>query len=47
MEEALLWGVVIAAVLILFPLVAVDIYQRRERRIHKARGQRRTDKIRL
>jgi hypothetical protein len=32
---------------LLFPIVAVAIYQRRERRHHRRMGRRKTDKIRL
>ena len=47
MEQYLIWAIVIVAALIILPLVAVDIYHRIERRNHRARGMRRTDKIQL
>jgi hypothetical protein len=42
-----LWVVIAITLLILFPLIAVDIHHRLERRNHRARGQRKTDKIKL
>jgi uncharacterized membrane protein YccC len=47
MDEYLGWIVGAAAATIVFPLLARDIYERRQRRIDRARGRRRTDKIRL
>ncbi len=47
MEEYLGWIVGVMAAAILFPVAATEIYQRRQRRIDRARGRRRTDKIEL
>ena len=47
MEEYLGWVVGVVAATILFPVLAREIYERRQRRIDRARGRRRTDKIRL
>jgi hypothetical protein len=46
-EQYLLWVIGIIALLILFPLVAVEVHHRMQQRNHKARGTRRTDKIQL
>ncbi len=42
-------GLVVGALAatILVPLAATEIYQRSQRRIDRARGRRRTDKIKL
>jgi hypothetical protein len=47
MESYLGWIVGALAATILFPVAATEIYQRRQRRIDRARGRRRTDKIKL
>ncbi len=47
MESYLGWIVGVMAVTIVFPVAATEIYQRRQRRIDRKRGRRRTDKIRL
>ena len=47
MDEYLGWIVAGVAMMIIFPLAAREIYERRLRRIERARGRRRTDKIRL
>ena len=47
MEPYLGWVVGIMAATILVPVAATEIYQRRQRRIDRARGRRRTDRIRL
>lgn len=41
----LIAGVVAATILV--PMAATEIYQRSQRRIDRARGRRRTEKIRL
>ena len=47
MEEYLGWVVGLLAATILVPVAAREIYERRQRRIDRARSRRRTDKIRL
>jgi hypothetical protein len=46
-QDMLIWVVLGAAALIVFPLLAIEFHQRYERRIHRKRGLRKTDKIRL
>jgi hypothetical protein len=47
MEEYLVWVVGAVTVTIVFPVLAREIYERRQRRMDRARGRRRTDKIKL
>jgi hypothetical protein len=47
MDYLLLWGAIGIVCLIAFPLIAVDVHQRLQKRNHKARGLRQTDKIQL
>lgn len=47
MEEYLGWVVGLLAVTVLFPVGVREVYERRQRRIDRRRGRRRTDKIKL
>lgn len=47
MEEYLVWVVGAVAVTIVVPVFAREVFERRQRRIDRARSRRRTDKIRL